>query len=71
MKLTDDDVQRFNDAYAKDWGERLPIAEARVMAGRLLHLYASIRRACTRSTLADAREIRYGVKDVTEEEQPP
>jgi len=63
MKLTDDDVENFNTAYNGDWGERLPIAEARLMAQRLVHLYSLLSKLHTGESLAEPRTTGYADDD--------
>ena len=49
MKLTNEDVEKFRQAYQKEWKEEISEGEARVMATRLLHLYAEMAKAISKS----------------------
>ena len=49
MKLTNEDVERFRQAYQKEWKEEISEGEARVMATRLLHFYAEMEKAISKS----------------------
>lgn len=63
MKLTDDDVENFNQAYSSDWGQRIPDAEARLMAQRLVHLYSLLSKLHTGASLAESGTTGYADDD--------
>jgi len=63
MKLTDDDVENFNQAYSSDWGQRLTDAEARLMGQRLVHLYSLLSKLHTRESLAERETTGYADDD--------
>lgn len=44
MELDDEAIREFQGIYAKDFGEELPLDEARVMATKLLTLYLALAR---------------------------
>ena len=50
MKLTDIEVQEFANLWLAEFGERLPLDQARVQATLLLRLYARLATPLKQST---------------------
>ena len=63
MQLPDHDVENFNEAYSLDWGQRLPDAEARLMAQRLVHLYSLLSKLHTGESIAESQTTGYADDD--------
>ncbi len=39
MQLTDDDIREFSEIWQQEFGEDIPLGEARSRASHLMHLY--------------------------------
>ena len=63
MLLTDEDCEKFREAYKKDFGEDITIPEAREMASNLLSLCVLLARPLP-------SEIEAHAKRLSEENHP-